>query len=223
LIYPLAHGQHVVHVGKGHFNVDLGKLRLPVRAKVLIPEASRHLHVTVEAREHEKLLILLGRLRQRIKLALVNPAGNQIIPRALRRRFGEDGRLDLAEALGAEIGPGGLERLVTQPDDTLKLRPAQVEIAVLLAQVLAYVDFVADSNGASRISRRHSAEGLRLHGAVGILGLTAPCPRARMRPLMPSTHSGRTAQARSNTPARFFIENALYDAGMSRSPQQQPA
>ena len=84
-------------------DVDLGELRLPVGAQVLVAEAARDLEVAVEARHHQQLLVDLRRLRQRVELARVHAARHEIVARALGRRLGEDRRLDLEEA---EVGRG---------------------------------------------------------------------------------------------------------------------
>ena len=69
---------------EAHFEVELGELGLAVGALVLVAEAAGDLVVTLEAGDHEKLLELLGRLRERVELAGAEPAGHQVVARALR-------------------------------------------------------------------------------------------------------------------------------------------
>ena len=80
-----------------HLDVELGELRLAVGPQVFIAEAAGNLEIAVEAGNHEKLLVKLGRLGQRIEMSGMDPAGNQEIPRAFRRTASQDGRLDLQE------------------------------------------------------------------------------------------------------------------------------
>ncbi len=76
----LRHLEDILHVYKGHFQVDLGEFRLPVRPEILIPEAPCQLNVPIHACNHQQLLVDLGGLGQSIELARMHPGGNQIIP-----------------------------------------------------------------------------------------------------------------------------------------------
>jgi hypothetical protein len=78
---------------------------LPVRAQILIPEAARNLKIPLEAADHEKLLEELRRLRQGVEVAPLQPARDEEVAGALRGRAGQDGRLDLNEALAGEELP----------------------------------------------------------------------------------------------------------------------
>ena len=51
-------------VEEGGLDIELGELRLAVRAQVLVAEAANDLVVALEARHHQELLEDLGRLRQ---------------------------------------------------------------------------------------------------------------------------------------------------------------
>ena len=48
--------EHIVRIHKGELHIDLGELRLTVRAQVLIAVAARQLEVAVVAGAHEQLL-----------------------------------------------------------------------------------------------------------------------------------------------------------------------
>jgi hypothetical protein len=61
---------------KRHLYIDLGELRLAIRAKVFIPEAPDNLKVSVKPGDHQNLLKKLGRLGQCVKMARAEPAGN---------------------------------------------------------------------------------------------------------------------------------------------------
>ena len=53
---------------EAHLDVELGELRLAIAAQVLVAEAARDLEVAVVAGDHQQLLELLRRLRQRVEL-----------------------------------------------------------------------------------------------------------------------------------------------------------
>src|SRR5579863_134960 len=74
-----------------HLNVHLSELRLAVGAKIFVTEAANDLEVAVHASDHKKLLEKLGRLRQRVEAPVVQTAGHQVIPRALRSRARHEG------------------------------------------------------------------------------------------------------------------------------------
>ena len=76
---------------EAHFQIELVKLAgQPISARVFIAEARRDLEIAIKTRDHEQLLILLRRLRQRIELARMDAAGHEEIARAFGRRGGED-------------------------------------------------------------------------------------------------------------------------------------
>ena len=63
---------NVLRINKRHFKVYLCEFRLSVSAEILIAEAARKLNVAVISRDHEKLLVDLGRLRQSIEFSLMH-------------------------------------------------------------------------------------------------------------------------------------------------------
>ena len=89
----------VLVLDERHLDVELGELGLAVGAEVLVAEAAGDLEVAVEAGDHQKLLVELGRLRQGVEMARVHPAGDQEVAGTFGRAPAQDGRLDLQEAL----------------------------------------------------------------------------------------------------------------------------
>ena len=63
---------NVLRINKRHFKVYLREFGLSVSAEILIAEAARKLNVAVISRDHEKLLVDLGRLRQSIEFSLMH-------------------------------------------------------------------------------------------------------------------------------------------------------
>ena len=96
--HGLADRDDVVLVDERHLDVELGELRLPVGPEVLVAEAAHDLVVALHAGDHQQLLEQLRRLRQRVPVAGLQPHRHQEVARALGRRAGEVGRLDLEEA-----------------------------------------------------------------------------------------------------------------------------
>src|SRR5262249_44952717 len=83
-----------------HLDVELIKLAgRAVGARVLVTEARRDLKISIEARNHDQLLELLRRLRQRVELAGMQARRHQIVASTLRTRGGENRSLELEKAL----------------------------------------------------------------------------------------------------------------------------
>ena len=136
--------EHRLHARERHLDVHLRELGLAVGAQVLVAEAAGDLEVLVEARDHQQLLEQLRRLRQRVEAAVVDARGHEVVARALRGRLAEHRGLDLVEPLLVEVPPDLHRRLVAQAEVLLQARPAQVEVAVLEADLLVGVDRVLD-------------------------------------------------------------------------------
>ena len=91
--------EDVVLLDEAHLDVELIELaRQAVGARVLVAEAGRDLEVAVEARHHQKLLVLLRRLRQGVELAGVNARGDEKVARAFGRGRRQNRRRELEEA-----------------------------------------------------------------------------------------------------------------------------
>ena len=76
--------QNFLSVCKAHFHINLGKFRLAVSAGILIAVTARNLEILVKSRNHQKLLVKLRRLRQRIEFSRMNTARNKVVARAFR-------------------------------------------------------------------------------------------------------------------------------------------
>jgi hypothetical protein len=134
----LHHPDDVVPVDERHLDVELGELGLAVGPRVLVAEAPDDLHVLVAPADHQQLLEQLRRLRQGVEAARLQPAGDDEVPRALRRALGQERRLDLPEPEVAEVVPHDLRRAVPDPERLLHLVPAEVEVAVLEPPLLVH-------------------------------------------------------------------------------------
>ena len=132
--------EHVFLGDEAHLQIELIELsRRAVGARVLVAEAGGDLEVAVEARDHDQLLELLRRLRQRVEFSGMHAARHEIVARALRRGGGEDRRLKFEEACLAHA-------VAQRPDDRLPLHDvgmqalaAKIEEAVFEARLLRIV------------------------------------------------------------------------------------
>ena len=94
----LADLDDVLLLDERHLDVELGELRLPVGAEVLVAVAAGDLEVALQPRDHEQLLEQLRRLRQGVPAAGLKAYRHEEIARALGRRSGEGRCLHLDEA-----------------------------------------------------------------------------------------------------------------------------
>ena len=124
--------ENVVLGHKTHLDVELIEFAgQPVGARVLVAEAGRDLEIAVEARHHQQLLVLLRRLRQRVEFARMDAARHQEVARALRRRRGQDRRLELEEPLLLHALPHRINDLAAGHDILVELVATKVEETVL--------------------------------------------------------------------------------------------
>ncbi len=151
----LAEFDHVVLVDEAHLDVELGELRLPVGAEVLVAVAARDLEVALQAADHQQLLEQLRRLRQRIPVAGLQPGRDQEVPGALRRRAGHGRRLDLDEVAAVQHVPGDAVDLAAHPHDPGRLAAPQVQVAVPEPDLLADLQVV--------VQRERQRRGLGKH------------------------------------------------------------
>ena len=114
---------HIVHIHKGQLHVDLGKLRLAVRPKILIPVASGQLEVTVIAGAHQQLFEQLGGLGQGVEGARVYPAGHQIVSGSLRRALYKGRSLNLQKAFLCQKFSGENCDIASKHHASLQVRP----------------------------------------------------------------------------------------------------
>ena len=207
--------QHFLLRDKAHFQIQLGELRLPVGAQILITETAGNLEIPFHAGDHQQLFQLLRRLRQGIKTALLQAAGHQIIPRPLRRAFNQDGRLNFQKAPGIEKIPDILDYLMAQHQVALHLRPAQIQIAVLQPQAFLGFPFVGNVKGRGKGGIKHryflghyldraGSQG-RVFGAGGPAGHRA---LHRNDPLGAQLFGGAAGRR-----GQFRVEHHLHNAG----------
>ena len=120
----------------------MGKLRLAVGPQVFVAETAHDLEVTLVTGHHQDLFENLRRLWQCIKLARIDPAGNQIVARAFRRAFGQHRRFDFDEVATVKEVAHRLGDAVAQYQIVLHFRPAQVQIAIFQPNGLIDVHIV---------------------------------------------------------------------------------
>ncbi len=106
--------------------------------------SSRKLEVAVEAANHQDLLEDLRRLRERVELAVMHAAGNEIIARALGRGAGEHGRFYFNEAHFVHDFANFEDNFVAQGEIAMRLGAAEVDVAIAQAGFFGGVDFVFD-------------------------------------------------------------------------------
>ena len=78
----------VLGVDEAHLHVELGELRLPVGAEVLVAVAAGDLVVALHARDHQQLLEQLRTLRQRVERPGLQPRRHQEVAGTLRASTG---------------------------------------------------------------------------------------------------------------------------------------
>ena len=135
----LVYLHYVICRNEGHLGIKLGKLGLTVSSEVLVSEATRYLEITVEARNHKKLLIKLRRLRESIELALMNSRRNKIIACALGSRLTKIGGLDIYKAVIGIIISRKLRYRRTSDNISLHIGTAKVKITVAQAKLCVYL------------------------------------------------------------------------------------
>ena len=140
-------GEDILLGHEAHLDVELIELQAAVGAQVLVPEAGGDLEVAVEARHHQQLLELLGRLRKGVEGPRVHPGRHQEVPGAFRRRSRQDGGLVLQEALLDHPVADRVDDLRAQDDVPVEGLAPQVEIAVLEPDLFRVVRLAEDRQG----------------------------------------------------------------------------
>ena len=129
--------ENVPLLDEAHLDIELIEFAgQTVGARVLIAKTGRDLEIAVEARHHQKLLILLGRLRQRVELTGMQTRGHEEVARALGARRREDRRLKLEEALALHSSAKQINDLTAQHDVLMKLLAPQIQEPVPEPRVL---------------------------------------------------------------------------------------
>src|SRR5437016_4631203 len=144
LRHPLGR-EHVLLGDERHLEVELVELaRRPIGAAVLVTEARGDLEVAIEPGDHEELLELLRRLRQRVELPRVDTARHEVVARTLGGARREDRRLELGEP-GRDHSPADRrDDMAPQQHVPVELLPPEVEEAVAEARLLRILGVAAD-------------------------------------------------------------------------------
>ena len=149
-------------------------LHHPVGPRVLVAEAASDLEVPLEPGDHQELLQLLRRLRQRVEAARDQPAWDQEVAGTFRRALDEDGGLDFEEVPLVEEVANVLHDTVPERHHVEHPPPSQVHEAVLepekLVHLRVFVHVERRSLGAAEHcgTRREDLDGAR--GQLGVLG-----------------------------------------------------
>ena len=139
--------EHIVFIDEGHFEVQLGELRLPIRTLVLVAIAADDLEVAIHAGHHEQLLVELGRLGQCVHVTRLQPAGDQEVASALWRAPDQHWGFDLEEPFGVEEIADRFCQPVPQLEVARHPRPAQVQVAIAKPHLLVDRTVVIDGEG----------------------------------------------------------------------------
>ena len=140
LDHRLDGGEHVPLFHERHLDVELVEVGgRTVGARVLVAEAGRDLEIAVEARDHDKLLELLGRLRQRVELARMQPRRHEEVARPFGRGRGDDRGLELGKARIPHAVADRPDHLRPQHDVVVQAVAPQVEEAIGEARFLGVV------------------------------------------------------------------------------------
>ena len=147
--------EHVLLLYERHLAVNLRELRLAVGTQVFVAEALGYLEVTVETAHHQQLLQCLRALRQGIELAGVHARRHHEVAGTLGRRADEDRRLHLDEVAAVKEVADEDGHPVAQLQVLAHGRTAQVQVAVLHADVVAAVGLILDGEGGREALAEH--------------------------------------------------------------------
>src|SRR5690606_29611565 len=120
---------------KGHFTIDLGEFRLPVRTEVFVPKAFYDLEIFVHAAHHQQLFEGLGGLWKGIELSFVHSAWHQKVTGTLWCGLDQIWGLHIDKALVRKVFSDFHAHLVPENEIVFYRVPADIQIAVLHANV----------------------------------------------------------------------------------------
>ena len=120
--------ENILLFDEAHLDVELVELaRQTISARILVAKTWRDLKIAVEARHHQELLVLLGRLRQRIERARMQTRRHEEVARAFGARGGEDRRLELEKPLPLHPSAKRINDLPTQHDVLVKFLAPEIK------------------------------------------------------------------------------------------------
>ena len=125
-----------------HLQVELREFQLAVRALVFVTKTFHDLKVLIQPGNHQYLLENLRRLRQRVKLPVMDAAGHQKIARALRRRARKHRRFHFKKAQLVHHLANFKNDAMAQRQVAVRPRPAQVQIAEAQPRLFRGIDFI---------------------------------------------------------------------------------
>ena len=135
-------GDNVFLGDEGGFDINLGELGLTVSAEVFVAETARDLEILFDAAHHEELLVLLRCLGESVEALRMHAGGHEEVTRAFGSGLGKNGGFDFEEGEFVEVVAGGLGDAVAKAHVAGHAVAAQVEVAILHAQVLVGELFV---------------------------------------------------------------------------------
>ena len=145
--------EYIVLSDKRHLDIELVEFtRRPVGPRIFVAETGRYLKIPIEAGNHDQLLELLGRLRQRVKLARMQPARHQKVPRAFGRRRCQDWRLKLRKPLIRHASANRRDHLAAQHDVPVQFFAPKIQEPVTETNVFRVARILVDRHR-ERLSR----------------------------------------------------------------------
>ena len=133
---PLHDCDDILLVNERHLAVDLGEFRLAVGTQIFITETAHYLEIFVKTGNHQDLFKDLGRLRQCIKMPLVDAGRHQEVTCPFRGRFGKKRGFKLDKTVIGQVRAGQLGDFRTQDQVILQLGATKIKIAVFQTDVL---------------------------------------------------------------------------------------
>ena len=210
--HALKHLEDVFLLHEGHLAVNLRELGLAVGTQVFIAEALADLEVAVNACHHAELLERLRTLGQGIELAGIHAARYDKVAGSFGRAVHENGRLNLQEALLVKVAAHLKGKLVAEFKVAAHGAAADVQIAVLHAQVIAAIGIFFNGEG-RRVGGVEHGEFAHIDfdvacGHLVVLGVAFGHHTFHLQDVFASQFVGALAKGGVS----FFVEYELGDA-----------
>src|SRR3989344_1507700 len=166
-------------------------LELAIASQIFVTHTMSDLVIPLKSRNHEQLLVLLGRLRKRIKLARMEPRRHKEVSRTLGRALGKRRRLDLDKSVAIEILADVRRHPMAKHDIFLEALATKIKIAIFEPDFFVDIVAVSIQRHRRRLGTREYFERLRLKlnlacGNIGInhlLGARGDCAGDPNHPL----------------------------------------